>query len=177
MKGAPSHVVFQNLCVSSHVLLYCTYITLELSHIVNISANIQNPQQFHTLFLSLPSSYPSNFNSSFSISTVLIIMTCKLLHHLVRKNGGYYDHMDLETLTEKFGLRLLVIDFCAIFMWVLKKEQYAAPLLLDKLCERSTYGLVMFAFVTLESLLGTERIPFKILFQQATNFWLGVDFD
>jgi hypothetical protein len=66
-------------------------------------------------------------------------MKCKLLHHLIRKNGGYRDHVDLAEFIEHFGIRLLVIDFCAVFMWVLKKNEYASLLLLDKLCEKGIY--------------------------------------
>ena len=67
-------------------------------------------------------------------------MTCKL-HHYIRKGGGYTDNVDFAALVKAFNLDLIVLDFCALFFFLLRGERFGSRLLLCKLCER---GMLVF---------------------------------
>jgi len=73
-------------------------------------------------------------------------MTCKLLHHYVRKSGGYTDDVDFAELVKMYNLDLIVLDFCALFFFLLRSEQFASRLLLYKLCERGMWFYLAFCF-------------------------------
>ena len=60
-------------------------------------------------------------------------MTCKLLHHYIRKSGGYIDGADFAALVKAQKLDLIVFDFCAMFFFLLRSERFGVNLLLDKL--------------------------------------------
>jgi hypothetical protein len=72
-------------------------------------------------------------------------MGIKSYHFYVRKFGGYDDDVDLKAVMSKFGIRVIVVDFCAVFMPKLKSGTYATSLLLEKLCEKRVYALELSA--------------------------------
>jgi len=67
-------------------------------------------------------------------------MTVKLLHHTIRKRGGYYDDVDLSSVLHTLSPKLWIFDLCAVFMFLLKTERYACSLLQLRLSETSMYG-------------------------------------
>jgi len=68
-------------------------------------------------------------------------MTIKLLHHTIRKRGGYEDGADIGELLLNYGTNLIVFDVCAVWMTLLKSEKYACLLLQSKLCENGMSSL------------------------------------
>jgi len=71
-------------------------------------------------------------------------MTVKLLHYNIRRGGGYSDDVDLKGLTDIFNTKLFIIDVCAVFMFLLKKEKFACRLLWQKICKLFFYSSIHF---------------------------------
>jgi hypothetical protein len=63
-------------------------------------------------------------------------MTIKQLHSTLRHRGGYSDNVDLRSLVDIFHTKLFIIDVCAVFMFLLKRERFACRLLWQKIFEK-----------------------------------------
>ena len=70
-------------------------------------------------------------------------MTVKLLHFTVRKRGGFSDLVDIAGVTK--GAQLYVFDVCAVFMFLLKSEEFTCKLLQNKLGEKKGE---LYSFIT-----------------------------
>ena len=62
-------------------------------------------------------------------------MTVKELHANLRRRGAYTDNVNLKALADIFHTKLFIFDVCAVFMFVLKKEEFACRLLQWRLYE------------------------------------------
>ena len=62
-------------------------------------------------------------------------MTIKQLHHYICKYGGYSADIDFKDIIQQDN-QLLIIDACAVLMFLLQSEKYVCRLMQSKLCEK-----------------------------------------